>query len=64
MKAKSPIKIDDWNHHIEDKREGQKRPKEAQPAETKERRELVPLGIRSYLTHSLSNVPLHLNREI
>jgi hypothetical protein len=32
------------------------RPKDAHPAGTKEGRELVPLLVDSYLTHSLSNV--------
>jgi hypothetical protein len=36
-----------------------KRPKEAQPAGTKERKELVPPLLGSYLAHSLSNVHSH-----
>jgi hypothetical protein len=38
---------------VKDKRESQKRPKDMQPARTKERRELVPLVVGSYLIHSL-----------
>jgi hypothetical protein len=56
IKAKNLIKIDDWNHHTKDKRESQKRSKDVQPARTKERRELVPLVVRSYLIHSPYNV--------
>jgi hypothetical protein len=33
-----------------------KRPKDAQPTRTKERRELIPLMVGSYFTHNLSNV--------
>jgi hypothetical protein len=33
------------------KGEAKERPKDAQPAGIKERRELVPLGIGSYFTH-------------
>jgi hypothetical protein len=41
----------------ETKREGQKRPKDAQPAGTEKKgRELVPLVVGSYLTHGPSNV--------
>ncbi len=40
---KNPIKMDVQNHHLEDKREGQRKAKRhMQPTRTKERRELVP----------------------
>jgi hypothetical protein len=38
------------------KGKAKERPKDVQPARIKERRELVPLVVGSYLTHSLSNV--------
>ncbi len=41
-----------WNHHMEDKREGQSQ----EEAGTKVGRELVPLMVRSYLTHNPSDV--------
>ncbi len=57
LQQKNPIKIDGWNHHTKDKREGQRKVKKcAQLARTKEGRELVPLVIRSYLTHNPFNV--------
>ncbi len=45
-----------WNHHMEEKREGQKKPKDTQPVGTKERRKLVLLVVRNYFTHSPFNV--------
>jgi len=63
---KTPIKIDDWNNHMEDKRENQKNAKRRAepPAETKEGREVgPPLVVGSYLTHSPtppSNVTSHM----
>ncbi len=42
------------SHKIQ--REGQKRPKDAQPMGTKERRKLILLMVGSYLTHNLFNV--------
>jgi hypothetical protein len=51
---------------MEDKKEkekGQKRSKDAQLTRTKERKELVPLKIRSYLIHSPSCC-FHANQEI
>jgi hypothetical protein len=48
--------MDGLNHHMEDKREGQKKSKDTQPTWTKEGRELVPLVVGSYLTHSPSDV--------
>jgi hypothetical protein len=45
-RAKNPIKTNDQNHHKEDKREAQKM---CSPHKPKERRELVPLMVGSYL---------------
>jgi hypothetical protein len=38
------------------KGKAKERPKDAQPTSTKERRELVPLMVGSYLTYNPSNV--------
>jgi hypothetical protein len=37
---------------MEDKREGQKRPKDTQPVGTKERKKLIPLMVKNYFTHT------------
>jgi hypothetical protein len=57
INAKNSIKINGWNHHTKDKKARQKRPKDMQPARTKERRELVPLVVvGSCFIHSPCNV--------
>jgi len=57
-KNKISIKIDGWNHHMKDKREGQRMAKQPiGPMRIKLGRELVPPMAGSYLTLSLSNVP-------
>jgi hypothetical protein len=38
------------------KREGQKRPKDAQPVGTKKGKKLIPFVVGSYFTHDASNV--------
>jgi hypothetical protein len=53
--AKNPIKINGWNHHREDRREGQRKAKR-HTAHRNQRREQVPLVVGGYLTHSPSNV--------
>jgi hypothetical protein len=53
--AKNPIKINGWNHHREDRREGQRKAKTHSPQEPKER-EQVSLVVGGYLTNSPSNV--------
>jgi hypothetical protein len=66
IRPKNSIKIDDQNHHMEDKKEkgkGKERSKDVQLTKTKERKELIPLEIRSYLIHSPSCC-LHANQEI
>jgi hypothetical protein len=40
----------------ETKRKAKEKPKDAQPARTKKRKELVPLVVGNYLTHDPSNV--------
>jgi hypothetical protein len=56
MSKKSNKKLDGWNHHMEDKREGQRKVKKMHnPGGTKEGRELVPLMVGNYLTHNPSN---------
>jgi hypothetical protein len=42
------------------KEEDKKRSKDVQPAGMKEGRELIPLVVGSYLTHSPSNVTSHM----
>jgi hypothetical protein len=55
---KIPIKIDVQNHHLEDKREGQRKAKKhMQPTRTKERRELVPSPTRTKETRKLVPLP-------
>ncbi len=54
--TKNSIKTDGRNHHVEDKREGQRKAKSAQPEGTKEGKELVPLMVGIYFTHNPSNV--------
>ncbi len=53
-RTKIPMKIDGQNHHMEDKMEGQRKPKT--PTRTKEGRELVLLVVGNYFTHSSFNV--------
>jgi hypothetical protein len=54
-RGKKSNKNDGQNHHIEDKMDGQKRPKDAHPTWTKERRELVLVVVGNYFTHNPSN---------
>jgi hypothetical protein len=56
---KTPIKSEMETSHRRQKGR-QKRPKDVQPAGTKEGRELVPLVVGSFLTHSSSNVISHM----
>jgi hypothetical protein len=41
-----------------------KKPKDAQPARTKEMRELIPFVVGSYLTHKSLYYHLHANHQI
>jgi hypothetical protein len=52
--AKNPIKADDWNHHTEDKREGQKRTERGTTIKNQRRERASPSGVGSYLTQSPS----------
>jgi hypothetical protein len=43
--AKNPIKINDQNYHRGDKREGQKRPKDAQPHRNQRKKRAIPFPL-------------------
>jgi len=67
LRQKNPKKkkINGWKNHSENKRECKKeKPKDAQPARTKERRELIPFVVGSYLTHKSLYYHLHANHQI
>jgi hypothetical protein len=49
LRVKYPIKINGWNNHTEDKREGERKAKR-HTAHRNQRRERVPLVVRGYLT--------------
>ncbi len=53
---KKSNKIDGWNHHKEDKKEGKKKSKDMQPTKTKEGRKLIPFMLGIYLTHNPFNM--------